>query len=394
MFVVSVPPTAPSVSSPQTPSLPSPPPPVPSLEPPLPLPPVPHLPVCYSCRNECDAKVSAMPSMSVTEKNSRLTACTRACCQPAFVITGGCPTQSRILDSVEFSVFNYTAIGSPYYRDFASSINLASNYLGTYIFWDPHCDVGSLEPARWIVGTTNGQPLDSNGELLPYVNSSALSDLDGDGTCSGNLAYYVSDDFSSPPLGTSTWQVWCDGRWRENELTLSLAPPRPPPPPPSAPSPPPLPPLPPPLPLPPFAPLPPLPPSAATAATESELRSQMESCSGSCFIFLPPGRHIMLSAALICPRDKNITISSSGEGATVDGQRETILFHVGDGCSLTLQGLHLLNGWAEWYGGAIYVSRGGDVEINDCTITGCSAIAVRHIVCCHVAPHRSRVLLP
>ena len=114
-----------------------------------------------------------------------------------FVITGGCASNSAALDGVEYAAAGYTASGAPYYRDSSSSV---------YIYWDPDCN-GAGEPARWIVK-----------DLAP--STSASSDLDGDGQCA-YYAYINSEDSSSPPLGTETWKVGCDGSFTDNDLTLA-----------------------------------------------------------------------------------------------------------------------------------------------------------------------------
>ena len=78
-----------------------------------------------------------------------------------------------------------------------------------------------------------------------------------------------------------------------------------------------------------------------------------------------------------------MTIASSGEGATLDGQGETGFFDLEGRCSLTLRGLNLVNGRADYegdesdlatqYGGVVYASGAGDVEIIDSTVRDCSA---------------------
>ena len=95
-----------------------------------------------------------------------------------------------------------------------------------------------------------------------------------------------------------------------------------------------------------------------------------------------------------------MTVASSGEGATLDGQRSTGLFYLEGGCSLTLRGLNLVNGMADYemvQGGVVYAKGGvvfaaegaGDVEIIDSTIKNCSA-AVRRVAAAPLAaPHGS-----
>ena len=69
-----------------------------------------------------------------------------------------------------------------------------------------------------------------------------------------------------------------------------------------------------------------------------------------------------------------MTVASSGEGATLDGQEQTGLFYLEGGCSLTLRGLTLVNGSASLSGGGVVEARNaGDVEIIDSTVRDCSA---------------------
>ena len=151
-----------------------------------------------------------------------------------------------------------------------------------------------------------------------------------------------------------------------------------PPSPPSLPPPPPSPPLSPPLPpLSPPPPLPPLPPDVVAAASEAELRSLIEDARADVSIYLPPSADFKLGSQISCTSSIKVIVASSGEGATLDGQEETGLFKVESGCSLTLRGLTLANGGAD-YGGVVY-SGAGDVEIIESTVSDCSARHVRRV---------------
>ena len=83
-----------------------------------------------------------------------------------------------------------------------------------------------------------------------------------------------------------------------------------------------------------------------------------------------------------------MTVASSGEGATLDGQRSTGLFKLENGCSLTLRGLTLVNGRAS-NGGVVLAFQAGDVEIIDSTIKNCSADVRRVAAAPLAAPHGS-----
>ena len=175
---------------------------------------------------------------------------------------------------------------------------------------------------------------------------------------------------------------WCD--------PIGTPPPPPPatssPPslPPSPPSPPSLPPSPPspPSPLPPLSPPPqPLAPGFVTAESEDQLRSLIEAAAASqadVSIYLPPNADFKLGSQISCGSHIKVTVASNGEGATLDGKGEAGLFHLSNRCSLTLRGLTLVNGSAE-YGGVVYASFAGDVEILDSTVRNCTARRVRRV---------------
>lgn len=59
-----------------------------------------------------------------------------------------------------------------------------------------------------------------------------------------------------------------------------------------------------------------------------------------------PGAHLALRGrALECDASIRLTVFSSGRGATLDGENRSRIFKL-NGCSLTLQGLSLINGIA------------------------------------------------
>ena len=138
--------------------------------------------------------------------------------------------------------------------------------------------------------------------------------------------------------------------------------------------------LPPPPPLPPaLPPLPPLPPAFpgfdVAAASEDQLRSLIAEAAASqadVSIYLPPRADFKLSSQISCSSTVKVTVASSGEGAKLDGQEQTGLFYLRGGCSLTLRGLTLVNGKAD-YGGVVEADGAGDVEIIDSDVRGCSA---------------------
>ena len=107
-------------------------------------------------------------------------------------------------------------------------------------------------------------------------------------------------------------------------------------------------------------------------AAGARLHSLIERSSTDISIFLAPNAHIKLRNQIWCTSNIKVTVASSGEGATLDGQGQTRLFYLTDGCSLTLRGLALVNGWAA-DGGAVYANGAGDIEIIDSDVRDCSA---------------------
>ena len=112
----------------------------------------------------------------------------------------------------------------------------------------------------------------------------------------------------------------------------------------------------------------------------ARLRSLVERSSTNISIFLAPNAHIKLRNQISCTSNIKVTVASSGEGATLDGQGQTRLFHLSGGCSLTLRGLTLVNGWAA-QGGAAYANGAGEVEIIYSDVRDCSAGSFPDGVC-------------
>ena len=118
-----------------------------------------------------------------------------------FVLTGMCSDQ--LPSEGEYTAVGWTASGAPYFRQGAA---------GNYMFWDPDCS-GAGFPASWIIDSS--QP-----------STTATSDLDDDLACTF-FAFLNSADFTSPPLGTSVWRVYCAGTWTNVTLVASLMSPPP-----------------------------------------------------------------------------------------------------------------------------------------------------------------------
>ena len=133
-------------------------------------------------------------------------------------------------------------------------------------------------------------------------------------------------------------------------------PPLPPPTPPAPPSAPP-PPLPPPSSPPP--PLPPLVPGAVSVLSVSELRAHLaasEATNAPLHVQLPDGAHLPLGGSQLDVR-VNLTLRSTGAGATIDGERLSRLFGVSTGAAVVIDTVHLVNGHARQQGALL--SQGG-----------------------------------
>ena len=74
-----------------------------------------------------------------------------------------------------------------------------------------------------------------------------------------------------------------------------------------------------------------------------------------------------------CSGNITLVLRSSGVGATLDGQGRSRLFSLSGGCSLTLQGLTLVNGYADGDGGAIQGSGAGFLKLDDSSIEDCES---------------------
>ena len=94
---------------------------------------------------------------------------------------------------------------------------------------------------------------------------------------------------------------------------------------------------------------------------------------------MPPRADFKLSSQINCVSSIKVTVASSGEGATLDGQGQTRLFYLSGGCSLTLRGLTLVNGRSAGSGGVVYANGAGDVEIIDSVVRDCYAKYVRRV---------------
>ena len=184
--------------------------------------------------------------------------------------------------------------------------------------------------------------------------------------------------------GTTQPNEFC---WLYNGLgntCCSPAAPRLPPSPPVAP--------PPPLP-PPFTSGPPLVPGALVVSSLSELRSNLNVASKEpLHLQLPEGAHFALGGFPLEVFHRNLTLRSTGSGATLDGEfLSQLLTHGCPYCfngvcdnsctsgwcechtTVKLHNIHLVNG-RDWVGGAIQSLHGTRAELTNCTIESCGAM--------------------
>ena len=154
-------------------------------------------------------------------------------------------------------------------------------------------------------------------------------------------------------------------------------PPQPPLLPPSSPQAPPA--TPPPVLPPPFPPAPPLAPGLSFAYSTEALRVALATAT-TVNLFLPATNRFDLGgAALVVPVGSNVTLSSDGNGATLDGEWLSRVFEVHG--NLTLSGLSLTRGRSPpgfagslSGGGAIAVASGGSLLLLDCVLSSSTTV--------------------
>ncbi|CAK0871653.1 unnamed protein product [Prorocentrum cordatum] len=90
-----------------------------------------------------------------------------------------------------------SATGAPIYH---------SSDAGWYLYYDPGCAGDSAGDDRWIFD-----------DSMP--STTAVSDLDGDGSCRYKARL---NSFSTlPPTGSATWRVNCDSTWQDMTVSVS-----------------------------------------------------------------------------------------------------------------------------------------------------------------------------
>jgi hypothetical protein len=90
------------------------------------------------------------------------------------------------------------------------------------------------------------------------------------------------------------------------------------------------------------------------------------------FLHLPEGSYYALNGLLPIDYGFNVTLASTGAGASIDAQGLSQVFKVDSGGVLALHKIHLLNGRGT-DGGALYMNGGSTAHLFGCTISNCSA---------------------
>ncbi|EOD17405.1 hypothetical protein EMIHUDRAFT_210090 [Emiliania huxleyi CCMP1516] len=90
-------------------------------------------------------------------------------------------------------------------------------------------------------------------------------------------------------------------------------------------------------------------------------------------VYIPPGVRLAFSSNVECSGEMHLSVRSSGEGATLDGNKSSNMFALSSGCSLYLEVLHFVDGLSGDYGGAVRASGAGDIAMKDVSFTGCEA---------------------
>ena len=96
---------------------------------------------------------------------------------------------------------------------------------------------------------------------------------------------------------------------------------------------------------------------------------------------LPEGTHLPLGGSeLMVGVNLNLTLRSSGAGATIDGEHLSRLFTVGLGATLEIDTVHLVNGstaaaatYLDGYGGALWLQVRASARLTSSRITNCYA---------------------
>ena len=110
------------------------------------------------------------------------------------------------------------------------------------------------------------------------------------------------------------------------------------------------------------------------AASLRELRAQLDASNTTkvpLSLQLHEGAHFSLGGEQLRVSGFNLTLHSTGIGATLDGQHLSRLLSVEGGAALRLHNVHLVNGAALSEGGGLRLTEGSTCTMTSCTITHC-----------------------
>ena len=128
---------------------------------------------------------------------------------------------------------------------------------------------------------------------------------------------------------------------------------------------------------PPIAPAPPLAPGTVVVETADELRVALANAVATLRVFIAPGSVIALGGKPLVVSAINVTISSSRDGAVIDGQGLSRVFHVKARGALALESIHLAHGLVtdDAGGCALVEGEGSVMSISYSSVTNCTARA-------------------
>jgi hypothetical protein len=128
---------------------------------------------------------------------------------------------------------------------------------------------------------------------------------------------------------------------------------------------------------PPPPPSPPIAPGTHIVHSITEVRAKIENATGSgsaLMLWLPPGTTIVLDGSPIEVRAFNLTLSSGFDGAVIDGEGHSLLFHVYSGATLEVNSMTLKSGRQHRYAKAGGILTSGFVSLRQSSIINCTIL--------------------
>ncbi|EOD19027.1 hypothetical protein EMIHUDRAFT_243378 [Emiliania huxleyi CCMP1516] len=117
--------------------------------------------------------------------------------------------------------------------------------------------------------------------------------------------------------------------------------------------------------------------SEAPAYWAEDIQSEIDSAVAkgrNASVFIPPGNRLAFGTGPVtCDGNIHLSVRSTREGATLDGEKLSNMFDIKGGCSLSLYALRFVNGRSERYGGAVKVYNAGNIAMQDVSFTDCES---------------------